>query len=372
MVDEQNLDENKTWSLIGGGFMNKEIKVAIVGFGYMGRFHYIKTKSLPGVRTVGIFDFDDEVKKNALEDGLKVYSSFEELIMDEIDLVVVSTPNDSHFEYAKKALENGKNVLCEKPVVLEIKQLQELIDISEKNKLVFTVHQNRRWDKDFSVIKKVIDSKIIGDPVTIWSETFGQRGVCFGWRADPSKGGGMLYDWGIHLIDQALMLFKDKKVISIYGELRSVLTPVVDDYFEVELKFENDVTVHITMGTFALIDKPRWYMIADRGTLKIDDFSGKNGDIKKIKENVRAFARVKSNSNVGPSRTLAHLEMQNFEDTILPTPDDKPLEFWRNLIASVRGDETTYITHSEMMRDLVILNKVIESNRLQQRLEVEL
>lgn len=352
--------------------MSKTVKVGIVGFGYMGRFHYLKTKQLKDVETIGIYDISDDPKENAREEGLKVYGDYSEMLKDDVDLIVISTPNDSHFEYAKQALENGRNVLCEKPVSLHLEETNELISLSEQYGGVFTVHQNRRWDKDFSVVKKVVDSKVLGEVVTIWSETFGQRGVCFGWRADPAHGGGMLYDWGIHLIDQILMLFEGKKVISVLGDLRSILTPVVDDYFEVELKLEDDITVHITMGTFSLIDKPRWFVISDKGTLKLDDFTGTSGDIKKIKDNVRAIARVRENSNIGPSRTLAHLEWQNFEDTSLPLPNDEPMEFWRNLVGTVRGEEKQHVTHEQIARDMLIIEKVIESSRLKQRLEVNI
>lgn len=349
-----------------------KLGVGIVGYGYMGRFHHNKIKQNgKDLELISVFDTDTQAIKDAKEAGIGIADSLEEMRNDDrIDLIVIATPNDSHYTLAKLFLESGKNVLCEKPVVLHLSELMELVGIADRKKTIFTVHHNRRWDKDFSVVRKVVDTKLIGDVVTIWSETFGQRGVCFGWRADPVHGGGMLYDWGIHLIDQMLVLFPDRKVTSIYGQLRSILTPVVDDYFEIELKFGFDVTVHITMGTFSLIDRPRWFVIADKGTLKLDDFSGLAGDIAKIKDNVRSFARVKENSTLGPSRTLAHLEWQNFEKVSLPEPDDEPMEFYRNLIAAIRGEEKIAVNHESIIRDMEVLEKVIESSQKKQRLEV--
>lgn len=360
--------------------MKSQIGIAIIGFGYMGKFHYHKIRELKtaknitaNIELVSVYDIDELAIEDAKVEGIEAVDSFDEILSDNrVDLAVVATPNDLHYEQTKALLNAGKNVLCEKPVVLHTDQLKELVRLAEEKNLIFTVHQNRRWDKDFSVIKKVVASRMLGDVVTIWSETFGQRGVCFGWRADPAHGGGMLYDWGIHMIDQILMLFDGKKIKSIMGDLRSILTPVVDDYFEIELKFEDDITAHITMGTFSLIDKPRWFVISDKGTLKLDDFSGVNGDIAKIKDNVRTFARVRENSNMGPSRTLAHLEWQNFETVSLPQPDDMPMEFWRNLIASLSGDEHLYVSHDEMIRDMIVLEKVIESSNKKQRIEVNL
>ncbi len=352
--------------------MSGEIKVGIIGFGYMGRFHLNKIQNMEGMKVVGVFDIDDEQKDYAIKEyGLVAYNTVEELLSNtDIRLVIISTPNDSHHEYAMKALNAGKNVLCEKPAMLTTAELKEVLTVAKEKKVIFTTHQNRRWDKDYDVVCKVVKQGLIGGITTIYSETHGQRGVCFGWRADPEKGGGMLYDWGIHLIDQLLNLFPGQKVVSVYSRLRSILTPAVDDYFEVELEFENDIVAHISVGTFALQDRPRWFVFGDKGTLKLNDFSGVNGGIAKIKDYVRAFPRVSKATSLGPSRTMAHLERENFEDISLPLPDDKPMEFYRNLRASILGDEKPYVAPEEMLRDLTVIEKVFESNDKGERLTV--
>lgn len=349
-----------------------EIGVGIIGFGYMGRFHFNKIQAMNGMKVLGVYDIDEEQREFAVkEHGLVSYDSAEEMLISEtIQLVIISTPNDCHYKYAMMAIEAGKNVLCEKPAMLSVVDLKEVLDAAEKQNVIFTTHQNRRWDKDFDVVCKVVRQGLIGGITTIYSETHGQRGVCFGWRADPGKGGGMLYDWGIHLIDQLLYLFYDQKVISVYSRLRNILTPAVDDYFEVELEFENDIVAHISVGTFALQDRPRWFVFGDKGTLKLDDFSGVEGGIAKIKDYVRSFPRVSKTTSLGPSRTMAHLERENFEDLSLPVPEDKPMEFYRNLKASLLGEESPYITPDEMIRDMIVIEKVFESNKKGERLKV--
>ena len=84
--------------------MKKRIKVGIVGFGYMGRFHYIKTKQMDSVDTIGIFDIDEGAKTHAQEENLKVYNNYQDMLDDDLDLIVISTPNDSHYKYAKCAM----------------------------------------------------------------------------------------------------------------------------------------------------------------------------------------------------------------------------------------------------------------------------
>lgn len=351
----------------------KTIGVGIIGFGYMGFFHYNKIKQMERMSLVGVYDIDEEKKRQSKEDGVTVFESLDEMLTNaEIKLVIISTPNDSHYEYAMRALKAKKNVLCEKPAMMTMAQLEKVLKAAEDNGVIFTTHQNRRWDKDYSVVKNVVQNKSIGGIYTIYSETFGQRGVCFGWRADPEKGGGMLYDWGIHLIDQMLQLFPDSQVISIYARLRSVLTPVVDDYFELELEFDNDVIAHISVGTFALQERPRWFVFGDRGTLRLDDFSGEKGGIAKIKDNVRGFARIKANSNLGPSRTMAHLERQDYDDISLPKPVDSPLEFYRNLEASILDGEEIYVKPKEMIRDMKIMERAFESSKKKERIAVSI
>ena len=354
--------------------MNPTIGVGIVGFGYMGYFHLKRIEAIDNMTLIGVYDIDENKREQAVnENHVLAYESFDALLADKrIGLVVIATPNDSHYPYAMASLAAEKHVLCEKPAMMTLAQLEEVLALAEKQQRIFTTHQNRRWDRDYSVVKQVVENRLIGDVWTICSETFGQRGVCFGWRADPEKGGGMVYDWGIHLIDQLLMLFPGQRVTGVYARLRSILTPAVDDYFEIELDFEGDIVAHIEIGTFALQERPRWFVFGDKGTMKLDDFSGKKGGIAKIKDNVRGFARVSETSNLGPSRTMAHLEKQDYEDIDLPEAKDAPLEFYRNLQAAIRGLEDCAVRPEEMLRDMRVIEKVFESNRLKQRLRVSI
>lgn len=353
--------------------MNKIVKAGIIGFGYMGNFHLNRIREIEGIEAVAVYDIDPDKKEDAKGENLKVYDRLEDLLEnDEIELVVICTPNDVHAELAIASLNAKKHVLCEKPAVLSIDQLDKVLACAKQNQRIFTTHQNRRWDNDFKVVQKIVQSNKIGQITTIFSQTFGQRGVCYGWRADADKGGGMLYDWGIHLIDQMLILFEGKKVKSVYARLRSILTPVVDDYFEIELEFEDDIVAHISVGTFALQERTRWFLMGDKGTAKLNDFSGTKGGISKIKDNIRGFSRIVPNKTIGPSRTMAHLEKENIEDISLPIVQDTPYEFYNNLIAAINGNELACVTDEEMRRDMQILESVFESNRLGQKINTNI
>lgn len=269
------------------------ICAGIIGFGYMGHFHYNATKKFPGhIQSVAVYDIDKNKREEADGFGMRTYDNLRDFLKEDLDLVIIATPNQWHAQYAVEAMKAGRNVLTEKPVTMTVKELEEVISWEKKTGKIFTVHQQRRHDADYQVVRDVVRSGEIGKVTTIESRVFGERGVCFGWRGDPVCGGGMLYDWGVHLIDQMLQLFQGEKVKSVSARLLSILTPAVDDYFELDMEFEKKVCAKIIVTTFALEKMPRWYVLGDKGTLKIEDFSGTAGSGRKIRTGIRGFDSV--------------------------------------------------------------------------------
>lgn len=339
------------------------MKAGIIGFGYMGHFHLNKSRDT-GIDIVAVYDTDEEKRNDAVSEGLTAYSDLHDFLNEKsIELVFICTPNNVHAELSIAALEAGKNVMCEKPVTMDSAELEEVLAAANRNNRLFTVHQNRRWDIDYLVIKRIMESRDIGSITTIESKVYGQRGVCFGWRADPEAGGGMLYDWGIHLIDQMLCLFDGHKVVSVYARLQSILTPAVDDMFELQLIFDNEVCAKIQVGTFCLQTQPRWLVFGDRGTLQIADFSGKKGDVARIKERVSGFDSVFGKHSLGPSRTMAPLQPDQIEIIDLPQVESDPYAFHRNLIQAASGEAEPYVTHEQIRRSMKIVDLAFESSK---------
>lgn len=339
------------------------MKAGIIGFGYMGHFHLNKSRQLDTLEMIAAYDVNPEKLDDARAEGLTAYDDLAAFLANpEIELVFVCTPNNVHAELAIAALRAGKHVMCEKPVTMNSRELEEVIAVANEAHRVFTVHQNRRWDADYLMTKQVVDSREIGNITTIQSRVYGQRGVCFGWRADPVAGGGMLYDWGIHLIDQLLCMFRGHKVTSVYARLLSILTPAVDDSFELQLLFDNGVCGRIQVGTFCLQDLPRWFVYGDRGTLRIDDFSGKTGGMARIKENVHGFDSVFGKA-LGPSRTMAPLKPEFVEPLELPAVEADPLAYHRNLVRACEGLEPQFVSHDDMRRAMKIVDLAFESSK---------
>ena len=350
----------------------RAVRAGIIGFGYMGHFHLRKIRDMKEIQAVAAYDIMEEKLQEARDEGLTAYERLEDFLADkDIELVFICTPNNVHAELSIACLNAGKNVMCEKPVTMNCAELDRVIAAAEKNGKLFTVHQNRRWDVDFLMVKQAVDSGDIGHVTTILNRVYGQRGVCFGWRADPEAGGGMLYDWGIHLIDQMLFLFRGHKVTSVYARLQSILTPAVDDSFELQMIFDHGVCAKVQVGTFCLQDLPRWFVYCDRGTLRIDDFTGKTGGMARIKGQVQGFDSV-FGKNLGPSRTMAPLKPEYLETLPLPHAEPNPYEYHRNLAAAVRGDEKLYVSFDDMRRDMRIVDLGFESSRKNEVIKTEI
>ncbi|MBQ9625038.1 MAG: Gfo/Idh/MocA family oxidoreductase [Clostridia bacterium] len=349
------------------------IKAGIVGFGYMGHFHLKRATEVEGIEVVAAYDIVAEKEKEIAENGLKPCKSLEELLdISELELIIVCTPNDSHKEISVKALNAGKNVLCEKPAAMNAGEIEEILKAAEANNKFYTVHQNRRWDKDYLKVKEVLDNDLIGKFTTINSCVYGQRGVCFGWRGDPKYGGGMLYDWGVHLIDQVLQLYPESKVERVFARLESILTPAVDDFFEVKIFFDNATCANISVGTFALQPSPRWFVFGDRGTLKLDGFSEDEGGMARIKKAVEGFDSVYAKANLGPSRTMAPLAPEQIETLNLNKVEDKQYDFYKNLVKAVKGEEKPFVSHSQILRLMKILDALFQSNKEKHAVHINL
>ena len=186
----------------------------------------------------GIYDISEERKEFAAQLGLHNFNSAEEIFADEsIKIVLIATPNDLHKPYVLEALSRGKNVIVEKPMGLDTDEVNEMYAAAKKYGKVFEVHQNRRWDDDFLTVKNMYDKKLLGETYLIESRVMGSNGIPGAWRKNPEQGGGMMLDWGVHLIDQMLLMIDDK-VKSVECDYSYQAGEKVDDGFDLLVKFK--------------------------------------------------------------------------------------------------------------------------------------
>ncbi|NLK38898.1 MAG: Gfo/Idh/MocA family oxidoreductase [Clostridiales bacterium] len=340
-------------------------KVAIVGYGGMGGWHARYALKSDVIQLAGIYDIKETRNDAARTDGIHVYASYSDMIADpDVEIVIIVTPNEVHLPQAVEAMAAGKHVVSEKPVALSSKELAEMIDASVRYNRIFTVHQNRRWDGDFLAMKKLYQtSNDLGEIFNIESRVHGSRGIPGDWRGMKKHGGGMLLDWGVHLIDQILQMEKSK-ISRIYCRFDHITNDEVDDGFKLDLMFENGLIARVEVGTSNFIKLPRFYMQGTNGTAIIRDWTSncevvccKNNDEKDVKPVVTAAGLTKT---MAP-RTEDSVTQYEFE---LQRPDVH--DFYRNVCAAIDGKEELIVKHDEVMRVMKVMEAAMESDRLGQ------
>ena len=350
--------------------MNRKIGCAVIGRGGMGSFHATHMVANPELDFIGAYDILPERTKDLPGHG-RAFSSLEELLADpRIELVTIATPNDVHRPIAIQAMEAGKNVISEKPVTLSSRDLEAMLAASKRTGKIFTVHQNRRWDSDFLTMKKIFDTNQLGPVFRIESRVQGSRGIPGDWRNQKEHGGGMVYDWGIHLIDQMLMMTFPRKIVSVYAQLEYVTNENCDDGFRLDAKFDDGLIYHVEVGTSNFISLPRWYMLGEDGSAVLRDWSCK-GEIVKVSdwENRDAVPII---AGVGLTKTMA----PRTDDTIKTYPLKKVEgdwdDFYRNVCACIRGEAELIVTADQERRLIKFIEAVFESAEKDQVVRLDL
>ena len=343
--------------------------LGIVGYGGMGSWHGNIVKDIDGLIVKGVYDIKPERGELAKERGFLSYHSLEELLSDEeIDIVLVSTPNDLHKPIAIQAMRAGKNVVSEKPVTLSSADLAEMIRVSEETGVLFTVHQNRRWDEDFLTIKKIYDENLLGGVFRIESRVHGSRGIPGDWRQEKEHGGGMVLDWGVHLLDQILMMIPGR-LTRVYATLTNVTNTLVDDGFTAELTFECGIQALVEVGTSNFISLPRWYMLGQDGTAVIEDWDLSGRIVRAVGCDEKDITPVITAA--GLTKTMAPRREDTIHTEKLPIVKSDIHDFYRNVCAAIKGEEEPKIKLPEVMRVMKLMEAIFSSARTGNAVEFE-
>ncbi|MFD9704656.1 Gfo/Idh/MocA family oxidoreductase [Lentzea sp. NPDC059081] len=248
------------------------MRVGLLGYGIAGRvFHAPLIASTEGVDLVAVVTANPErqARVRAEHPDAAVVTADELFGMD-LDLVVVATPNRTHAEYARRAVDQGVAVVVDKPFAPASTEAAELLAAARAKGVPLTVFQNRRWDSDFLTLRQVLGK--LGE-VRRFESRFERwiPEIWDNWRefGDPREAGGLLYDLGAHLVDQALQLFGP--VTTVYAELdrRRPGAQVDDDVF-VALTHANGVRSHLWANAHAAHHGPRFRVLGSEGAFEID------------------------------------------------------------------------------------------------------
>lgn len=336
-----------------------KMKLGIVGFGFMGHCDADMMATFDDIELVAVADTNPKQLEDAPE-GVETYACVEDMLANaDINVVMISTPNPSHLEMVEKCAAAGKHIICEKPAAMSLAQFDRMVEVTKEAGVIFTIHQQRRWDIDYRIMKEVYDRHMVGDVYVIKSQLYGFNGYMHDWHVYPEMGGGMLYDWGVHLIDQMLDMV-DSEIDSLYADLRNIINDTVDDYFKIILKFKNKVTAEIELGTYYLTPKRAWFIGGNEGSAIIDGFAGEGKIVRTahLLENVPGKITMTA---AGPTRSFGPAPEGLLLEEELPKVNVSHRNYFEHFLKAFHGEEDIIIKPEQVRRVLAVMDAVRES-----------
>jgi len=294
--------------------------------------------------------------------SVKVVRSVDEVIHDSaIELVVVNTPNESHFPYAVKALEAGKHVVVEKPFTVTVKEANDLIELAKKKNKVLTAFQNRRWDGEYLTLKKVIQEKLVGKMVELEAHYDRYRNYIEAntWKEEEGIGKGILYNLGSHMLDQALDLFgMPDEVDARIGIQRP--GGKVDDYYDIRLLYDG---FHVIIKSSYLVREqgPRYILHGTDGSfIASSGIDPQEQALKEKKIPGSAGWGLQDKAQWGKLNTSIHgLHVEGNVETI----PGNYLGFYQNLYGVLREGKPLAVEPEQARDVIVLIEAAFESNR---------
>jgi len=249
----------------------KIIRVGLLAYGAIGDQHNSAVGATEGLRLTAVSDTNPDrlIAAKALAPDIANFSDSTEMLDSGlIDLVVISTPPNSHYSWAKESLSRGIHVILEKPMALTVQEYDELIALATSKELLLVVYQNRRFDEDFVTMKKLIDDGVIGDVFLYESFVGGYAKPCSFWHSMVDVSGGAIFDWGSHFIDQILAVMPGE-VASVTGINQKRMWDHVTnaDHADVAITFTDGARAVFTNSDLAAARKPKFYVLGTTGAI---------------------------------------------------------------------------------------------------------
>jgi predicted dehydrogenase len=247
---------------------DEAIRVGLLGFGAIGAEHARAAERLPGLSLDIVCDRNIERLQQLGSTAATTTQDASDLIDSDVDLVVISTPPDSHADWALKALAANKHVVVEKPMAITTDEADEVLEVAHAVDRRVVTYQNRRFDPDFLAVRRAVETGQIGD--IFHTETFigGFGHPCNYWHSDADVSGGAIYDWGSHVLDQVLALHSSPIAHVTCLEHKRVWFDVTNaDHSSLQIRFADGTEASFVHSDLAAALKPRWYVLGTKGAV---------------------------------------------------------------------------------------------------------
>ena len=259
---------------MSGALPQRVIRCAIVGYGptfNFGRVHARWIKAVPEMELVAVCDGDSACARQAKRDfpEIDVYADLGDMLArDDVDMVAVVTPHNTHAPLVIECLRAGKHTVVDKPMCLTIAEATEMIETARHEDRTLAVFHNRRHDGNLRAIKEVIDQGLIGEIFHIEVATCFYSRPRDVWRSQKDTSGGVLFDWGAHAIDWVLSLVP-QPMSHVTGFFHKLVWHDVsnEDQARAIIRFQDDVVADVTCSTIAYLPKPLWYILGTKGAI---------------------------------------------------------------------------------------------------------
>lgn len=335
--------------------------VGILGYGAIGHEHSAAIASVEGLLLAGVCDKSAERIEAArtFAPDVTAYADGDALLASpDVDLVVVSTPPNTHAEWALRALAHGKHVVVEKPFCLTTAEADEMIGAASAAGRSISVYQNRRWDADYLAVKRLVRSGAIGEVFHYESFVGGYGHPCNFWHSDEEVSGGAVYDWGSHFLDWILdLLPQPVEHVTAAAHKRRWYDVTNADHSRVTIAFADGVEAEFVHSDLAAAMKPKWYVLGTDGAIV--------GHWR--------HERVVSRSAIGtlvedplaasesPARITLHAADGSVTDVAVPSPPRVP--FHRELADHLLSGAPMSVTAAGSRRNISVMEAATVSAR---------
>ncbi len=351
----------------------EQIKTAIIGYGLSGSvFHAPIISSLPEFLLSYIYTSDLEKQKSIHQryPDVKIPTDLQSIFEnDGVELVVIATPNTSHFSIAKQAILAGKNVVVDKPFTITSKEADELIDLAKSQNVILSVFQNRRWDSDFKTLRKVAESLLLGTIVEceMHMDRFRNQAKR-SWREESLPGSGVLYDLGAHLIDQAQVMFGTPEAITADLRYQRKFAETVDN-FEIVLHYGKK-KVTLKSGMLVKISPAKYALHGENGS-----YVKYGEDVQEADLKAGYTPAKKLNWGVEPLEQRGHISVMTNGIEINGTVETEPgdyREYYRNIYQAMKENVDLIVQPIHGANTVRLIESAIKSNDQKKTIRVQL
>jgi predicted dehydrogenase len=263
--------ESVEFALMSKANVSKSIRIGLLAYGAIGHEHNLAVQATNGLELTAVCDTNPDRIVAAKELAPDVASFSDALTMLDsgtLDLVVISTPPNSHYAWAKEALQRNIHVVLEKPMALRAEECDELMALAAVKGLLLVVYQNRRFDADFVTMSRIIREGLIGDVFQYDCFVGGYSQPCTYWHSNAEVSGGAIFDWGSHFIDQILAVIPDSvSHVSGQNHKRVWMHATNADHAQVTITFDSGVQATFVNSDLAAARKPKFYVLGTKGAI---------------------------------------------------------------------------------------------------------